>query len=307
MLTEIRKGVIIGFLLTILYGIIIYIYENQNKNNVEIKTEEKESLQNNEKSSDNKNKESATVTINIENQKNGKYYIYNGYEYKKTSKNEKSTFIKRNLGYEKKFSKTTTQEEIDNELKTKYCDAVEEIKKGIVIGLLLTSFYGIGVYTYKSKNKNEMITKIQKINNTEKENEENTRENYEVYGYEYKNKGDVESKFLKKNLGYEKKIREAVNKEEVYNELKLEYCAAITEIKKVDKGIMSGTNIPFTQVSYMQVEDAYKEYLQKIAQIKQAISLTIENKDIERETGCYYEPTRWDRVNNLNYRLKNFL
>jgi len=204
MLTEIRKGVIIGFLLTILYGIIIYIYENQNKNNVEIKTEEKESLQNNEKSSDNKNKESATVTINIENQKNGKYDIYNGYEYKKSSKNEKSTFIKRNLGYEKKFSKTTTQEEIDNELKTKYCDA-------------------------------------------------------------------------------------------------------ITEIKKVDKGIMSGTNIPFTQVSYMQVEDAYKEYLQKIAQIKQAISLTIENKDIERETGCYYEPTRWDRVNNLNYRLKNFL
>ena len=204
MLTEIRKGVIIGFLLTILYGIIIYIYENQNKNNVEIKTEEKESLQNNEKSSDNKNKESATVTINIENQKNGKYDIYNGYEYKKSSKNEKSTFIKRNLGYEKKFSKTTTQEEIDNELKTKYCDA-------------------------------------------------------------------------------------------------------ITEIKKVDKGIMSGTNIPFTQVSYMQVEDAYKEYLQKIAQIKQAISLTIENKDIERETGCYYEPTRWNRVNNLNYRLKNFL
>ena len=203
MLTEIRKGVIIGFLLTILYGVIIYIYENQNKNNAEIKTKEEESLQNNEKSSDNKNKESATVTINIENQKNGKYYIYNGYE--------------------------------------------------------------------------------------------------------YKNKGDVESKFLKRNLGYEKKIREAVNKEEVYNELKLEYCAAITEIKKVDKGIMSGTNIPFTQVSYMQVDDAYKEYLQKIAQIKQAISLTIENKDIERETGCYYEPTRWDRVNNLNYRLKNFL
>ena len=174
-----------------------------------------------------------------------------------------------------------------------------EIKKGIVIGLSLTSFYGIGIYTYKSRTSNGMITKIQKINNTEKQNEENTRE--------YKNKGDVESKFLKRNLGYEKKIREAVNKEEVYNELKLEYCAAITEIKKVDKGIMSGTNIPFTQVSYMQVEDAYKEYLQKIAQIKQAISLTIENKDIERETGCYYEPTRWDRVNNLNYRLKNFL
>ena len=145
-----------------------------------------------------------STTINIENQKNGKYYIYNGYEYKKTSKNEKSTFIKRNLGYEKKFLKTTTQEEIDNELKTKYCDAVEEIKK-------------------------------------------------------------------------------------------------------VDQKIVPGTSIPFKKATYMQVDDAYKEYLQKIAQIKQAISLTIENKDIERETGCYYEPTRWDRVNNLNYRLKNFL
>ena len=72
-----------------------------------------------------------------------------------------------------------------------------EIKKGIVIGLLLTSFYGIGVYTYKSKNKNEMITKIEKINNIEKQNEENVeniRENYEVYGYEYKNKGNVDMK-----------------------------------------------------------------------------------------------------------------
>ena len=182
-----------------------------------------------------------------------------------------------------------------------------EIKKGIVIGLLLTSFYGIGVYTYKSKNKNEMITKIQKINNTEKQNEENTRENYEVYGYEYKNKGDVESKFLKRNLGYEKKIREAVNKEEVYNELKLEYCAAITEIKKVDKGIMSGTNIPFTQVSYMQVEDAYKEYLQKIAQIKQAISLTIENKDIyfENRIKCEYKGTYWNN-DNSKYLVRDF-
>ena len=75
-----------------------------------------------------------------------------------------------------------------------------EIKKGIVIGLLLTSFYGIGVYTYKIRTSNGMITKIQKINNTEKQNEENTRENYEVYGYEYKNKVDVESKFLKRKL-----------------------------------------------------------------------------------------------------------
>ena len=107
-------------------------------------------------------------------------------------------------------------------------------------------------------------------------------------------------------MGYEKRIAEAVNKEEVHSKLKSEYCAAIAEIKKVDKKIMPGTNIPFAQAAYTQVKDSYEEYLQKIAQIKQAV-LTMENKDIESETGCYYEPTRWDKVNNLNYRLKNFL
>jgi len=207
MLTEIRKGVIIGFLLTILYGVIIYIYENQNKNNVEIKTKEKESLQNNEKSSDNKNKESATVTINIENQKNRKYYIYNGYEYKKTSKNEKSTFIKRNLGYEKKILKTTTQEEIDNELKTKYCNAVEEIKK-------------------------------------------------------------------------------------------------------VDRKIVPGTSIPFKKATYMQVDDAYKEYLQKIAQIRQIVSnISPDNldKDIyfENRIKCEYKGTYWNN-DNSKYLVRDF-
>ena len=207
MLTEIKKGVIIGFLLTILYGVIIYIYENQNKNNVEIKTEEKESLQNNEKSLDNKNKESATVTINIENQKNGKYYIYNGYEYKKTSKNEKSTFIKRNLGYEKKILKTMTQEEIDDELKTKYCNAVEEIKK-------------------------------------------------------------------------------------------------------VDQKIVPGTSIPFEKATYMQVDDAYKEYLQKIAQIRQIVSnISPDNldKDIyfENRIKCEYKGTYWNN-DNSKYLVRDF-
>jgi len=207
MLTEIKKGVIIGFLLTILYGVIIYIYENQNKNNAEIKTKEEESLQNNEKSSDNKNKESAIVTINIENQKNGKYYIYNGYEYKKSSKNEKSTFIKRNLGYEKKILKTMTQEEIDDELKTKYCNAVEEIKK-------------------------------------------------------------------------------------------------------VDQKIVPGTSIPFKKATYMQVDDAYKEYLQKIAQIRQIVSnISPDNldKDIyfENRIKCEYKGTYWNN-DNSKYLVRDF-
>ena len=148
-----------------------------------------------------------STTINIENQKNGKYYIYNGYEYKKTSKNEKSTFIKRNLGYEKKFSKTTTQEEIDNELKTKYCDAVEEIKK-------------------------------------------------------------------------------------------------------VDQKIVPGTSIPFKKATYMQVDDAYKEYLQKIAQIRQIVSnISPDNldKDIyfENRIKCEYKGTYWNN-DNSKYLVRDF-
>ena len=179
-----------------------------------------------------------------------------------------------------------------------------EVKKGIVIGLLLIGFYGVGAYIYKSQTRNETESEI-KIKDDDK-NKGNIEANYEIYGYRYKNEGDKESKVLKRNLGYEKRIAEAVNKEEVHNKLKLEYCASIAEIKKVDKKIMPGTNISFTQAAYTQVKNAYEGYLQKIAQIKQAI-LTIENKDIESETGCYYEPTRWDKVNNLNYRLKNFL
>ena len=175
-----------------------------------------------------------------------------------------------------------------------------EVRKGIVIGLLLISFYGVGAYIYKIQNKNKTETKEAKDNH---KNQENTEGNYEIYGYRYKNEGDKEPKFLKRNLGYEKKITEALNKEEAYDKLKSEYCAAVAEIKKVDKKIMPGTNIPFVQAAYIQVKNSYEEYLQKIAQIRQA---TKENIDIESETKCYYEPTRWDKVNNLNYRLKDY-
>lgn len=182
-----------------------------------------------------------------------------------------------------------------------------EVKKGIILGLLLTSFYSIGAYIYKSHNKSKTVIKIEKNNDIKKQKEENRKnnmDNYEVYGYEYKSKGNEESKFSKRNLGYEKRIIEAVNKEEIYNKLKIEYCNAIKEIKKVDQEIVPGTNIPFKEAAYRQVDDAYQEYLQKIAQIKNA---TIEKIDIESETKCHYESTKWEKVNNLDYRLKKFL
>ena len=42
-----------------------------------------------------------------------------------------------------------------------------EIKKGIIIGLLLISFYGIGVYVYKNKNKVETKIEIKDRENNE--------------------------------------------------------------------------------------------------------------------------------------------
>ena len=38
---------------------------------------------------------------------------------------------------------------------------LDEIRKGIVIGLLLTNFYGIGKYIYKNQVKNKSKDKIE--------------------------------------------------------------------------------------------------------------------------------------------------
>ena len=48
---------------------------------------------------------------------------------------------------------------------------------------------------------------------------------------------------------------------------------------------MPGTNKPFTQATYIEVDDAYKEYLQKIAQIRQVVILAIADEDMENEAG----------------------
>ena len=90
-----------------------------------------------------------------------------------------------------------------------------EVRKGIVIGLLLTGLYGVGAYIYKSQTKNAAESKNE-IKDNDKNNGD-TEAGYEIYGYRYKNEGDKESKVLKRNLGYEKRITEAVNKEEIYN------------------------------------------------------------------------------------------
>ena len=162
-----------------------------------------------------------------------------------------------------------------------------EIQKGIIIGLLLISFYGIGVYVYKNKNKNKVETKIKN----------NLESNEKINGYEYRR--DV--MFLKRDLGYEKMFSKTVSQEELDNRLKDIYCNAVKEIKKVDRKIVPGTNIPFEETTHIQVDDAYKEYLQEIAQIRQIyfIQQLNNNPTFEQRIGCQYKDTKW---NMDNYR-----
>ena len=160
---------------------------------------------------------------------------------------------------------------------------LNEIKKGIAIGLLLTSFYaslcGVKEYIYNLK------TKFEEIN-----------------GYKYKWSENKKSTFVKRNLGYEKRFSKTTSPEELENRLRKEYCNAVKEIKKVDRKIVPGTNIPFKKATYTQVDDAYKGYLQKIAQIEQVAYDVVTFQD---HIKCKYEGTEWNRKNSM-YRTPIF-
>ena len=128
---------------------------------------------------------------------------------------------------------------------------------------------------------------------------------YEVIaGYRYLKSNNQKSTFFRRSLGYEKSMI-GVNIQASYKRLKSEYCNAIKEIIKVDKEIVPGTNKPFTQATYIEVDDAYKEYLQQIAQIRQVVILAVPNEDMENETGCHYKGTYWNNANS-QYKAKQF-
>ena len=186
-----------------------------------------------------------------------------------------------------------------------------EIRKGIVIGFLLTSFYGIGIYIYKNKIRAKIEVK-------DKEGNEKNTEHIIINGYEYKSSENENPTFKKRNLGYEKRFSKTPTLEELENGLKEEYCNAVREIEKVDQKIVPGTNIPFKEATYMQVHDAYKEYLQKIAQIRdifiyrtlydvELVDRAPEEADqiFENNIKCKYNDTKWN-IENSNYMVSDF-
>ena len=92
-------------------------------------------------------------------------------------------------------------------------------------------------------------------------------------GYTYLKNDGKGSTFSKRDLGYEEGMMGVSDNSSAYENIKTEYCNAVNEIVKVDDGIVPGTNTPFRQATYTEVDDAYKEYLQKIAQMRQVVFL----------------------------------
>lgn len=237
-------------------------------------------------------------------------------------KNEKLNFFEIESKKTKyKQSKNSTNEDIDynnKKIKKDY-----KFKGNIVILLLISTIIVLinisGWLYFINKKNNENLTKKE---NTSKDNatiiedknksNEKTKNissnngNYEVIaGYEYKKNNGKTSTFSKRSLGYEQTLIGVENQYQAYIDIKAEYCEAIKEIEKVDKRIVPGTNKPFTQATYIEVDDAYKEYLQKIAQIRQVVILAIADEDMENEAGCHYKGTYWNNANS-QYKAKQF-
>ena len=165
---------------------------------------------------------------------------------------------------------------------------VSEVKKGIVFGILLTSFYSVGTYIYKTKIRIDDLKKNEKILDKDLIKQIYPKKYKKVNGHIYKWSEDQKSTFRIRNLGYEKRFSKTASLKELENGLKEEYCNAVKEIKKVD-------------------EDAYKEYLQKIAQIRQIFFKIMPNNltDFEKHIKCEYKSSRWNFENTL-YLTKLF-
>ena len=87
---------------------------------------------------------------------------------------------------------------------------------------------------------------------------------YEIIaGYKYLKNNNQKSTFFRRSLGYEKGMI-GVNTQASYQRLKSEYCNAVNEIVKVDKGIVPGTNKPFIQATYIEVDDHIKSICKKL-------------------------------------------
>ena len=179
---------------------------------------------------------------------------------------------------------------------------------GIIVGLIvILNIFEWTNFIIKYSKQNPKVSKVKKIKKkTNKHNNNNTENDieYEIKsGYKYKKSNGENSAFTPRNLGYAESL---LNNQVSYDSLREEYCRTVNEIVKVDNGIMPGTTKPFEEVTYTQVDDAYREHLQKIAQIRQVFDTIYGNdNDLENGAGCHYTGTHWNNANS-QYKAKQF-
>ncbi|ERK55650.1 hypothetical protein [Leptotrichia sp. oral taxon 879] len=179
---------------------------------------------------------------------------------------------------------------------------------GIIMGLIVVfNIFEWTNFIIKYSKQNPKVSKVKNLKNKTNKYNNNTTENnieYEVKsGYKYKKSNGESSTFTLRNLGYaENLISNLVS----YEDLRKEYCEIVNEIVKVDNGIMPGTTKSFEEVTYTQVDDAYREHLQKITQIRQVFDTIYGNDNaLETGAGCYYKGTYWNNANS-QYKAKQF-
>ena len=179
---------------------------------------------------------------------------------------------------------------------------------GIIVGLIvILNIFEWTNFIIKYNKQNPKVSKVKNLKNkTNKHNNNNTENDieYEVKsGYKYKKSNGESSTFTPRNLGYAESL---LNNQVSYDSLREEYCRTVNEIVKVDNGIMPGTTKPFEEVTYTQVDDAYREHLQKIAQIRQVFDTIYGNDNaLENGAGCHYTGTHWNNANS-QYKAKQF-
>ena len=172
--------------------------------------------------------------------------------------------------------------------------------------ILLLNILGWVSFKKNYNEKNRELLKIKSLEQLEnpKNKLENISQDFEIKnGYKYKKSNGESPTFTPRNLGYAENL---INNLVSYEDLRKEYCETVNEIVKVDNGIMPGTTSPFEEVTYTQVDDAYKEHLQKIAQIRQVFDTIYGNDNaLENGAGCHYTGTHWNNANS-QYKAKQF-
>ena len=169
--------------------------------------------------------------------------------------------------------------------------------------IILLNIVGLVFFMNRKNNGLLKIKSLEQLENS-KNKVENISQDFEIKnGYKYKKSNGESSTFTPKNLGYAENL---INNLVSYEDLRKEYCETVNEIVKVDNGIMPGTTKPFEEVTYTQVDDAYREHLQKIAQIRQVFNTIYGNdNDLENRAGCHYTGTHWNNANS-QYKAKQF-